>query len=329
MISPTLRDESVRMIHPLVSVIIPTYNRAEMVTRCVRSVLASDYPSLEVIVVDDCSPSRIKGTLDVEFATEPRFLCVRNETNLLTTASRNRGAAAAKGEYLFFLDDDNELDRMAISEMIAAFERHPKAGLIGALSIQHATGERRLVWTVGADFHRWTSKPNDDVNGLVPFASLESRFPLAATSATDDDLPTTYSPNAFMVPKKVFDEVGGFDESLGMMYDESDFGWRIKETGYAAFFARRAITTHFGYVESEQSTPLRRLGIEKPLRTFCFARNRIRFARRHFTFLQALSVAFVFAPLSAGYYCLVALKNRRPDIAWAYFKGTVLGIFGF
>jgi hypothetical protein len=70
------------------------------------------------------------------------------------------------------------------------------------------------------------------------------------------------------------------------------------------------------------------LGIEKPYRTFCFARNRIRFARRHFSFVQALSVAFIFAPLSAVYYGLVALKNKRYDIAWAYLKGTVRGILG-
>ena len=315
---------------PLISVIIPTYNRGEMLCRCVRSVLATEYPALEVIVVDDCSPSKIKDTIDQEFAGEPRVRCIRNETNLLTTASRNRGAAAAKGEYLFFLDDDNELDSSAIAEMLAAFGRHPDAGLIGALSIQYATGEKKRIWTVGADFHRWTSKPNDDVNGLVPLTSIEKRFPLAdaSESSSVDDLPTTYSPNAFMVPRKVFDEVGGFDEALGMMYDESDFGWRIMEAGYAAFFARRAITVHFGYVEPEQSTPLRRLGIEKPLRTFCFARNRLRFARRHFSLLQTLSVTLVFAPLSAGYYCLVALQNRRPDIAWAYFKGTLFGILG-
>ena len=282
-----------------------------------KSVLATEYPALEVIVVDDCSPSGIKAKVDETFAEDSRVRCIRNEINLLTTASRNRGAAVAKGDYLFFLDDDNVLDASAIVEMLATFERHPEAGLVGALSIQHATGERKLIWTIGADFHRWTSRPNDDVNGLVPLASLGDSIPGA-----DDDLPTTYSPNAFMVTRKVFDCVGGFDETYGMMYDESDFGWRVIEAGYKAFFARRALTTHFGYVEPKQSTPLRRLGIEKPLRTYCFARNRLRFAKRHFSFLQFLSVALIFAPLSCVYYSFVALKHRRFDIAWAYFKGT-------
>lgn len=70
------------------------------------------------------------------------------------------------------------------------------------------------------------------------------------------------------------------------------------------------------------------LGIEKPRRTYCFARNRLRFARRHFSLPQILSVTFIFAPLSAVYYGLVALKNHRPDIAWAYLCGTLSGMFG-
>ena len=53
---------------------------------------------------------------------------------------------------------------------------------------------------------------------------------------------------------------------------------------------------------------------------------RLRFARRHFNLLQILSVTLVFAPLSAAYYVLVALRNKRSDIAWSYFKGTLRGI---
>ena len=68
------------------------------------------------------------------------------------------------------------------------------------------------------------------------------------------------------------------------------------------------------------------LGIEKTYRTYCFARNRLRFARRHFSLLQILSVSLIFAPLSAVYYGVVALRNKRPDIAWAYLKGTIAGL---
>ena len=89
-----------------------------------------------------------------------------------------------------------------------------------------------------------------------------------------------------------------------------------------------ARTDHYGFLEPGCVPALRQLGIEKPRRTYCFARNRLKFARKHFNFLQILSVTFVFAPLSCIYYCAVALRHRRPDIARAYLRGTFAGILG-
>jgi GT2 family glycosyltransferase len=131
-----------------------------------------------------------------------------------------------------------------------------------------------------------------------------------------------------MVPRKVFDEVGGFDEKYIQIFEESDFGWKIHEAGYEEIVLTTARTEHHGFLEPGCVPELRQLGIEKPYRTYCFARNRLRFARKHFSLLQIISVTLVFAPLSAAYYGLVALKNKRPDIAWSYFKGTLAGILG-
>ena len=112
------------------------------------------------------------------------------------------------------------------------------------------------------------------------------------------------------------------------IFEESDFGWKIVESGRSAWIAARARTSHLGFLEPGCVPALRQLGIEKPYMTYCFARNRLRFARRHFNLFQTLSVMAVFAPLSAVYYGIVALKNRRIDIAWAYFRGTMAGILG-
>lgn len=131
-----------------------------------------------------------------------------------------------------------------------------------------------------------------------------------------------------MVPRKVFDEVGGFDEKYVQIFEESDFGWRIREAGYDEIVLTTARTEHHGFLEPGCVPALRQLGIEKPYRTYCFARNRLKFARRHFNLLQILSVTFIFAPLSCAYYGLVALKSKRFDILWAYTKGTFRGILG-
>lgn len=303
---------------PRISVIIPTYNRAEMVCDCVASVLATDYPALEVIVVDDCSPDDTGERIGTRFGGDGRVRYVRNEKNSFQAVSRNRGAAIARGDYLFMLDDDNLVEPAVIAELLACFERHPEAGLVAPLSIHRRPGKENLIWTLGSDFSRWTSRPRD----------LQANLPLAGLPDSPIDYPTTYSPNAFMVPAALYRELGGMSESFVQIFEESDFGWRICERGRSAWIATLARTTHLGFLEPDCVPALRQLGIEKPYRTFCFARNRLRFARRHFNFLQILSVTLVFAPLSAAYYGFVALKNRRPDIAWSYLKGTIRGILG-
>ena len=303
---------------PCVSVIIPTYNRAKMVCDCVASVLAQNAVSLEVIVVDDCSPDDTETKIKERFREEPLVRYVRNSKNSFQAVSRNNGAKISKGEYLFFLDDDNLLKSDALFELLECFQRHPDAGLVAPLSIHQRPNLENLIWTLGSDFNRWTSQPQDTYPNL-PFTELPE---------SPIDWPTTYSPNAFMVPRSVFDAVGGFDESFVQIFEESDFGWKIMESGCSAWIASKAQTDHLGFLEPGCVPELRQLGIEKPYRTYCFARNRLRFARRHFNIAQVLSVMFVFAPLSVVYYGLVAMKNRRPGIAWAYFWGTLRGIFG-
>lgn len=297
-----------------VSVIIPTFNRAEMVCRCVKSVLDSDWPDIEVIVVDDCSPDDTAGRIRDEFGGRVRF--TRNKKNFFQAVSRNNGAALATGEFLFFLDDDNILDSEAVSKLVHAFEVNPKLGLAAPMAIHMRPGKSNVIWSLGSDFNRWTSQPKDNCPNL----------PLEKLCAEPESYPTSYYPNGFMVPRAIFEAVGGFDEKFVQTFEESDFGWKVREAGYEEIVLTSARTEHYGFLEPGCVPELRQLGIEKPFRTYCLARNRLRFARKHFSILQILSIAFVFAPLSAVYYGAVALKNKRLDIAWAYLKGTVAGI---
>jgi len=299
-----------------ISVIIPTYNRAEMVCQCVQSVLDTNYPALEVVVVDDCSPDDTAERIRAKFGSGVKY--TRNARNSFQAVSRNNGARIATGDYLFFLDDDNVVDKDIFAEIARAFDENPRLGLVAPMAIHMRPGKENVIWSLGSDFNRWTSQPKDNCPNL----------PIAELPETPKSYPTSYYPNDFVVPRKVFDEVHGFDETYVQTFEESDFGWKIREAGYEAIVLTAARTRHLGFLEPGCTPELRQLGIEKPYRTYCFARNRLRFARRHFTFLQALSVTFVFAPLSAAYYSLVALKHRRADIAWAYVKGTVAGILG-
>lgn len=298
-----------------VSVIIPTFNRAEMVCRCVQSIFDTEFPNLEVIVVDDCSPDNTAERIKEQFSGRVKYF--RNEKNSFQAVSRNNGAKIATGDYLFFLDDDNIVDKNIFTEIASAFEENPKLGLVAPMAIHMRPGKNNVIWSLGSDFNRWTSQPKDNKPNL-PIENLPREI---------KSYSTTYYPNGFVVPRKVFDEVKGFDEAYVQIFEESDFGWKILEAGYDEIVLTSARTEHHGFLEPGCVPELRQLGIEKPYRTYCFARNRLRFAKKHFSFLQTLSVTFIFAPLSCCYYALVAMRNKRIDIAWAYFRGTMVGIW--
>lgn len=98
--------------NPLVSIVIPTYKRTvEYVSKAVESVLNQTYSNIEIVVIDD-STSAYEGRPSTEnyFKTlnDPRVVYLQNEKNLGGSLSRNRGIENANGEYITFLDDDDE-----------------------------------------------------------------------------------------------------------------------------------------------------------------------------------------------------------------------------
>lgn len=108
---------------PLVSVVIPCYNRAAVLERSVRSVLAQSYAELELIVVDDGSTDQTRQV--VEKIEDPRLRYVYQK-NAGACAARNHGAALAKGEYIAFHDSDDvwHPDKLE-KQMQVMEEKHP------------------------------------------------------------------------------------------------------------------------------------------------------------------------------------------------------------
>jgi len=92
-------------VNHLVSVIIPTYNRADLIGRAIASVIAQTYQNLEIIVVDDASTEDIPQA--IAHIDDSRLQCIRHPTNLGGSAARNTGIKAAQGEFVAFLDSDD------------------------------------------------------------------------------------------------------------------------------------------------------------------------------------------------------------------------------
>ena len=100
----------------LVTVVIPTFNRADLLPRAVRSVLDQTYRPLELIVVDDCSEDATPLVLAPWTANE-EMRVIRHEKNQGVSAARNSGIRAGRGELIAFLDSDDLLKLLAYSSI--------------------------------------------------------------------------------------------------------------------------------------------------------------------------------------------------------------------
>ena len=113
-------------MQPIVTAIIPTYNRAEIVGRAIDSVLAQTYPNIQLVVVDDGSTDATRAVLaGYGDRIEPIF-----QQNAGVGHARNAGIAAARGEFIAFLDSDDTWDAWKIAAQVQAFQTFPELSVV-------------------------------------------------------------------------------------------------------------------------------------------------------------------------------------------------------
>lgn len=110
----------------LVSVVIPTYNRAHLIGRAIESVLDQTYPHVEVIVVDDGSTD---NTREVVESYDPRVRYIR-QANAGAATARNTGLRVARGEFLALLDSDDEWFPWKLEAQLRVLDRYPEVGMV-------------------------------------------------------------------------------------------------------------------------------------------------------------------------------------------------------
>jgi len=169
---------------PLVSVIIPTYNRGWILKEAIDSVLAQDFRDFELIVVDDGSTDNTRQILD----SYHQDLMVVRQPNRGVSAARNRGIAAAGGGLIAFLDSDDLWLPRKLSNQVVFFNSNPEAVINQTEEIWIRNGVRVNPKTR----HH---KPS----GMI----FEPSLALCLVS-----------PSAVMIKRSLFDEVGLFDEDL-------------------------------------------------------------------------------------------------------------------
>lgn len=114
---------------PLVSIIVPTYNRAYCLPRTLDSALAQTHTNLEILVIDDGSTDDTRALLSEKYADEPRVRYLYQE-NQRVAAARNHGLSKAHGDYIAFLDSDDLWDTWKLELQVACMEQNPDIGMV-------------------------------------------------------------------------------------------------------------------------------------------------------------------------------------------------------
>lgn len=109
------------MNNPLISIIVPVYNIEEYLPRCIESVLGQTYTNLELILVDDGSKDRSGAICDAYQEKDSRVRVIHKE-NGGSSSARNEGIAAAKGQYLGFVDSDDYVEKTMYETMVSVIE---------------------------------------------------------------------------------------------------------------------------------------------------------------------------------------------------------------
>ena len=128
-----------------VSIIIPVYHVEEYIERCVLSVLKQTYRPLEVVLVDDCSNDKsieiAKRTIEENSPTSIEFQFIKHEKNVGLSGARNTGIRTSTGDFLYFLDSDDELADDAINNMMEKQKGFPEVEIIQGTMVRALDNE--------------------------------------------------------------------------------------------------------------------------------------------------------------------------------------------
>jgi GT2 family glycosyltransferase/glycosyltransferase involved in cell wall biosynthesis len=222
---------------PQVSILIPIFNQGEATLACLKSILKNTVAlNYEVIVVDDNSSAQTARCLE----QVKGLRVLTNKSNLGFLHSCNEAAAVALGEYLLFLNNDTEVTQGWLVALLRIFERRMDAGLVGAKLVypdgrlQEAGG---IIWrdASGVNYGKWDHPDKPEYNYVRE---------------------VDYCSGACMlIPKALFDRIGGFDAIYApAYYEDTDLAFKVRKAGRKAYYQPFSVVIHHEGQTSGTST---------------------------------------------------------------------------
>lgn len=216
--------------HPLVSIVIPSYNSKSMIRGCLKSVLATDYPNFEVIIVDDKSKDDSLDILRDLAKLDPRIKVQTNDVNMGPAGTRNHGIRKSEGEYVAFIETDMKVDPNWLNPLIKVIESDPSLGAVQSkvLDINH----RKYIQSTGVYYDPHTFWVESFACGFPKDSFNKSQeIGIGAVGS--------------LVRKKVLNKIGYFDSKIVHNIDDTELGWRIWLSGSRSISVPESITFHW------------------------------------------------------------------------------------
>ncbi|MBI9035355.1 MAG: glycosyltransferase family 2 protein [Bacteroidales bacterium] len=275
------------MNFPLVSIITINYNHSEVTVECLESLRKITYPNIETIVIDNASPNDDAGFLKTDF---PEIQYFELEENLGFAGGNNYGIRKAKGEYILLLNNDTIVEPDFLEPLVQKLQSDPSIGGVSPKIRYHHT-PNMLQFAGFTEIHHMTVR-----NHAVGFNQIDNG------QFNDDSLTYFVHGAAMLIPMKVIKEVGLMADIYFLYYEELDWGFRIRQSGYKLYYVHNSLIYHKESVST---------GFFSPLQVYYLNRSRILYSRRNIKGMKFL-ISFIyllFAAIPKNYLFFMLKKN--------------------
>lgn len=288
----------------LVSLIIVNFNGISYTRACLKSLKKTTYPNYEIVLVDNDSDNDEIGQLKKEFG---KYInqAVKNDQNVGFPRAVNLAAKVAKGELICLLNNDLEFEPEWLTEFVRAYETDPKIIAVGPKLMNiNQKGKFEYAYASGG----WL-----DILGY-PFC----RGRIFDTIEPDrgqfeDPIEVFWFPGgAGLINRKFFLKYGGYDASFFMYAEESDFCWKIAQSGHRVVCNPKAVIYHHGSATNQS---------QSGKKLFYIHRNNFMVLFRNLPFWDLMWVV----PARQFLEWITVLKYLfgAPGSAWAVWRGNL------